>query len=183
MIQPYAFGRKLPRNDWEGDDPIANYKTCMDTAAGRAVAWATNGRIDKDGNTYRHAIHPHDPDGITLDQAADEIMAVAHLKLVVKRGAELPWVKSHLKTGGGLIIIGMYDTLPREYREQDAAHFTHALWVSHIGSTNKIRTWDALNRRAGYGRWIPAAAIYKFMYSIPGNAGDVGYVPLQRLNY
>jgi hypothetical protein len=178
MTQPTAFRRKLPLNDWEGDDPVAPFKTCMDTSAAHAVSWATNGRMVRDGNVYRHSVHPHDPDGINLIQAAQEIHNVAGLGLVIKRHPPLAWVQMHLRDGRGLIIIGMYYTIPREYREQDGADFAHALWVSHIGSTGQVRLWDALNRRRSYGRWVPARVVWDFMASL-GN--DCGYVPLQPL--
>jgi hypothetical protein len=179
MTQPTAFGRKLPRNDWEGNDPLAPFKTCMDTSAGRAVAWATNGRVDKDGNVYRHSIHPHATAGINLNDAAQEIRNVAGLALAIKRSWPLASVKAHLKAGRGLIIIGMYYAIPREYREQDRADFAHAMWVSHIGSTGQVRLWDPLNRRkTGYGRWVPASVIWDFMASLNNQCG---YVPLQHL--
>ena len=71
MSQPLAFGRKLPLNDWEGDDGHVSWVTCTATSAGRAVAWATNGRIDKDGTVYRAASPGIAPGGgQTLQQVA-----------------------------------------------------------------------------------------------------------------
>lgn len=180
MAQPTVFGRKLPQNDWEGDDPVANWKTCMDTSAGRMVAWATNGRIDKDGNVYRHSVHPHDPDGINLVQAREEIKRVAGLDLVIKRGWPLNNVKTHLKYGRGLIIMGWYEAIPRQYRFQARANFNHAMWASHRSmASGNVRIWDPLNPAIHeYGKWIPAQIIWDFMATLHN---DCGYVPLEPL--
>ena len=180
MSAPRAFGRWLPRGDFEGDDRLANFKSCMDTAAGRMVAWATNGRIDKDGQVYRDSIHPHDPDGINLVQAAAEVHKVARLELVIKRNPSLAWVKTHLRYGRGLIVTGWYDAIPRAYRHQASAHFTHAMWVSHRSeSSGNVRTWDPLNPAIHeYGRWIPAEVIWAFMATL---GRDCGYIPLEVL--
>jgi hypothetical protein len=179
VIQPKAFGRKLPRNDWEGDG-LAKWKTCMDHSAGRMVCWATNGRIDKDGAVYRDSIHPHELGGVNLEYAAREIHAVAGLDLVIKRNWPLASIKTHLRNGRGLIITGRYSEIPREYRHQAAADFAHAMWVSHMSAaTGNIRLWDALNPAVKeYGRWIPQRYIWDFMSSLNN---DCGYVPLQPL--
>lgn len=180
MTQPTVFGRKLPLNDFEGDDKIAPYKTCMDTAAGRMVAWATNGRITKDGAVYRDSVHPHDPDGINLVQAGVEIHKVSGLDLVIKRGWPFANVKTHLRYGRGLIIVGWYGSIPRAYRHQAHGDFNHAMWVSHRStSTGNVRLWDPLNPDThAYGRWVPAQVIWDFMATL---ANDCGYVPLEHL--
>jgi hypothetical protein len=179
MKQPTVNGRRLPLNDWEGDG-LAKWKTCMDHAAGRMVAFATNGRIDKDGAVYRDSIHPHALDGINLDAAAKEIHKVAGLDLVIKRNWPLASIKTHLRYGRGLILVGMYDAIPREYRHQASANFAHAMWASHMSrATGNVRVWDALNPDIhAYGRWIPAEHIWAFLASLDN---QVGYVPLQPL--
>ena len=182
MIQPRVFGRKLPRNDFEGDDRTpgagGEYVTCMDTAAGRMVAWATNGRIDKDGRVYRAVLN--DPDGITLDQAAVAIKRVADLDLVQPRGWDLRHVKTHLRYGRGLIIDGWYSAVPRAYRHQAFADFTHAMWVSHMSAaTGNVRLWDPLNPDVhAYGRWVPGPVIWAFLETLHFTCG---YVPLEAL--
>jgi hypothetical protein len=151
----------------------------MDHAAGRAVAWATNGRIDLDGAVYRAALRPRDCDGITLQQARQEVLAVAHLPLIIPLMGETQ-VRAHLDKGLGLIVTGWYDTLPAEYRYQSKAHFTHAMWVSHRSrATHNWRVWDALDRdQDGYGRWIPERFMLAFVASLKYRCG---YVPLQSL--
>ena len=186
MVAPTLGGRTLPINDWEGDDftPGAGgeYVTCRDTAVGRAVAWATNGRIDHDGRVYRAAIRPPAPLGITIAQAADAVRAVAHLDLVAPEGWDLARVESWLGEGRGLIVDGWYDRLPPEFRYQASAHFTHSIFAAVISATTgpgAWRVWDPLNPdRAGRGRWIPGAAMAAFVASL---RYQVSYVPLQPL--
>jgi hypothetical protein len=178
--QPTAFGRLLPRNDWEGTG-LAAYKTCMDHACGRAVAYATNGRIDRDGAVYRDSIHPHAKAGINLQVARREVLAVAHLPLVIPSPRmSIFQIRAHLRKGLGLIVTGWYDVLPEGFRYQSRAHFTHAMWASHISVANgKWRVWDALDRdEGGYGRWIPDADMARFVASL---GYQTGYVPLQAL--
>src|SRR4029077_6393416 len=80
MRQPTYRGRKLPPNDWEGDDftPGAGgkYVTCMDTATGRMIYYATNGRVDHDGRFYRRFVVPPDSNGINFQQADDMVKRV-----------------------------------------------------------------------------------------------------------
>ena len=182
-LQPTAFDRKLPRQDWEGDDftPGAggHYVTCMDTSVGRDVAYATNGKVDKDGRVYRASI-AYDPDGITLQQARSAVDAVAHRSFIIPVAWHDADVVRHLNKGMGLVITGAYDTIPREYRYQPKADFAHAMFASHrsMGSGN-VRVWDALNPNTNaYGRWYPLPVILAFIRSL-GYA--VGYVPLDIL--
>ncbi len=186
MTQPLAFGRKLPRNDWEGDDftPGAGgrFVTCVDTAVGRAVAWATNGRIERDGKVYRRALIPPDPGFSDLRQHVQSVQAVAGLTLVIPQ--RWVWVDctTHLSAGKGLVLIGRYDALPRAYRFQARGDFYHAMWASHRSAASGIRVWDPLNPdTTAHGRWIPPAIIRAFIDSAPGLYAEVAYVPLQPL--
>jgi hypothetical protein len=182
MTQPLAFGRRLPRNDWEGDDPaVINFKSCTATAAGRQVAWATNGRVVIDGKTY-YAAAPHDPatGGQTLPQVARAVAAVAHLSLVTPTGWSPADALAHLKVGGGLVTQGYYGAMDRAYRYQPGANFNHAGWASHYSATSGVRWWDPLNPDVyGYGRWIPWAAYKAFLVSL--GYVSVGYTALQNL--
>ena len=179
--RPKAFGRWLPLNDWEGDDHGASWLTCTATSAGRAVAWATNGRIDKDGTVYRAASPTISPGGgQTLQQVAVGVANVAHLQLMAGIGWDWSDVMAHLKVGGGVILAGQYDSLPRAYRYQALGDFAHRIWCSHYSPTSGIRTWDPLNPDIhAWGRWLPVAVVKAFALSL----GHVyaGYVPLQRL--
>jgi hypothetical protein len=164
MIQPKAFGRLVPRNDSEADDHGASYVTCADTSGGRAVAWATNGRVDKDGSVYRAVTK--DPDGLTLDQLALEIKAVAGLTLIQPTGWAWGECSFHLSTGIGLIIQGQYSSIPAQYRYQDGADFTHDMFACYRSLRSGVRNFDPLNPdTTGYGRWLPAAVIRKFIES------------------
>lgn len=183
MTQPLAFGRKLPLNDWEGDDAVPGaggaYVSCVDTSCGRAVAWATNGRIDKDGKLYRAAVPGHDPNGITLEQAKVAVGAVAHLPLIIPQGWVWGNVSSWLMSGKGLVVIGPYSVIPRAYRYQLAAGFDHAMWFSHRSLTSGVREWDPLNPDIhAYGRWLPPAVVRAFFEA---GGATVAYVPLQKL--
>jgi len=176
-------GRKIPRNDWEGDDRTpgagGRYVTCMDTAAGRMVAYATNLRIDKDGKVYRAALRPADPNGITFDQAEQAVRTVARLPLHHKSGWSQATAQAWLKAGKGLIVIGRYDTIPRAYRHQYLAGFNHAMFVTHIDRSGKMRLYDPLNPDIyAYGRIVPASILWPFLASLGWMAG---YVPLQPL--
>lgn len=190
MVQPLAFGRKLPRNDWEGDDftPGADghYVTCTDTAVGRCVCWATNGRIDKDGKVYRAAVPGHDPDGINLQQARVAVRRVAGVELVIPAAWGDREARAHLLNGGGLVMQGWYAAMERAYRYQLAAAFGHACWASHLSRTSGIRWYDPLNPDIhAYGRWVPEKAIWPFVEALSRREGYAGlfvaYVPLQHL--
>jgi len=183
VTAPLAFGRKLPRNDWEGDDftPGAGgeYVTCVDTSAGRAVSWATNGRKDYDGKVYRAAVHPHDYNGITLPQAAQAVKTVSGLGLLTPQGWTWSQAKACLLKGNGLLIIGPYSAIPRNYRYQAFADFSHALWFSHLSLASGIRGWDPLNPEThAYGRWMPPAIVASFFTA---GGATCAYVPLQPL--
>lgn len=185
MIQPTVKGRKLPRNDFEGDDRTpgagGRWVTCRDTSTGRAVAYATNGRIDRDGRVYRAALAHPDPDGITLAQAAEAVRKVAGLRLIVPKDWDKALVQAHLRAARGLVVDGWYDALPPEWRKQAGdAHFTHSVFTSHESlATGNWRVWDALDHDlAGYGRWIPGPVMWEFVASL---GYQVSYVPLQPL--
>ena len=109
------MGRRLPPNDFEGDDftPGARgrYVTCLDTAVGRAVCFSTNGRTCKDGRMYRASI-AYDPDGITLSQAKNEVAMVAHLPFIIPVWQRAN-VMTHLRYARGLVVTGDYSTIPR----------------------------------------------------------------------
>src|ERR1035437_7423845 len=110
---PNLNGRIFPLNDWEGDDPpIINYKSCNATAGGRAVAWATNGRITIDGMTYYKAA-PHDPKtgGQTLQQVGQAITVVAKRSLIIPTGWDSHHMSSWLYAGNGLMVGGLYSII------------------------------------------------------------------------
>ena len=134
MIQPKAFGRLVPRNLTEVDahTPGAggHEVICGDTSGALAVAWATNGRVVKDGSVYRAVTK--DPDGITLDQLALEIKAVAGLTLIQPTGWAWGECSFHLSTGIGLIIQGWCDSLP------DALQ----LWFLESGLVGRVACVD-----------------------------------------
>jgi hypothetical protein len=184
IAQPAGPGGRLyPHNDWEGDDftPGAGgeYVTCVDTASGRAVAWATNGRKDYDGKVYRAAVSPPDPNGITLTQAQQAVLKVAKLPLLIPQGWTWAVAKGWLLAGRGLLIIGPYSAIPRNYRYQAFADFQHAIWWSHISPTSGAREWDPLNPEThAYGRWMPPAIVQAFFEA---GGHTVAYVPLQTL--
>jgi hypothetical protein len=179
MIQPKAFGRLIPHSDSEVDDhtPGANgaYVTCGDTSAGRAVAWATNGRVDKDGSVYRAVTK--DPGAATLDVLALEIKAVAGLTLIQPTGWAWGECSFHLMTGTGLIIQGLYSSIPAQFRFQDAADFTHDMFACYRSLRSGVRLYDPLNPdTAGYGRWVPAPIVRAFIESGGAHNITVGYL-------
>jgi hypothetical protein len=176
---PTVLGRKLPLGDWEGDDPAA-FVTCTATSAGRAVAFATNGRIVKDGSVY-YAAAPHNVGGgQSLEQAWQAITTVAKLPLTIPSGWQRKDVTTHLRYARGLIVQGRYSAIPRAYRYQAFADFDHAMWFSHMSSaTGNFRCWNPLNPRTHeYGEWYPAAVFWAFAESLNFS---VAYVPLQSL--
>jgi hypothetical protein len=190
MTTVLLAGRKLPHGDWEGDDftPGAGGKfvTCTDTSLGRMVAYATNGRVNRDGRVYRAAIHPHDPDGVTLPQAAQACMTVTGLALVIPPHWKWAELLAHLRARKGALVQGWYSGIPREYRFQSRADFGHALFISHYSPTAGMRVWDALDANAAHhGQWIPATHVRAFMEELSRRNGTtalyVGYVPLQPL--
>jgi hypothetical protein len=183
-------GRRLPPGDWEGDDltPGSNghYVTCTDTALGRDIAYATNGRIDRDGRVYRAAVSPDDHDGINLWQARQAAKAVANVSLVLPSGWEWSNALAHLKNDGGLILQGWYAEIPRALRFQAGAEFGHAMWASHYNRTNGVRVWDPLDPNTSHhGQWITATYVKNFLerFQQEVKAGSllVAYAPLQPL--
>ena len=181
MSQPTVRGRKLPLQDWEGDDPLpVRNKTCMDSAAGRALAYATNGAVVLDGKQIRAAVIPRDTDGITMTQASQAIHSLTGREIVQHRDWSTAEIKTHLRYARGLIVIGMYSAIPREYRHQPAADFAHAMWVSHLSAqSGNVRVWDPLNPRIReYGAWIPLKVILDFLATLDNQCG---YIPLETL--
>jgi hypothetical protein len=188
-------GRRLPHIDYEGDDatPGAGGRsvTCTDSAAGRAVYWASNGRVQLDGRQIRAAVHPHDPDGINLRQAKQAVESLTSMTIVIPSHWGWTEVALHLKTKPyvGLIAQGWYAEIPARLRYQDGpGEFGHAVWLSHWSLTSGIRTWDALDRNeAHHGQWIAPKHIRAFMEGLARRErGSIdrlycGYVPLQHL--
>lgn len=188
MTQPTVQGRKLPRNDWEGDDftPGAGgqYVTCQDTASGRMLAYATNGRIDLDGKVIRAAILPKDSNGVSLEQVAGAIRRLTKPDRNLERhnmtlGAQRTWLRNFR----GLVVDGYYGAIPRAFRYQAGADFFHAVFISHYSPTvlygkGGYRVWDPLNPdTTGYGRWYPRDAIEPFMQSLEGLVGVIALEP------
>lgn len=181
MTIPLVNGRKCPLNDWEGDDftPGAggHYVSCADTAVGRMVAYATNGRINKDGRQYRAAVSPPDSGGITLAQAAQAVHSLTSRTLFIPHGWTRLTIMSWLRSGNGLVVNGLYSTIPREYRFQASAGFGHSLFIPSIGSTGSMRLYDPLNRdTTGYGKVVPSSILWPFLASWNNT---VAYVPLE----
>ncbi len=185
MTQPTLGGRKFPLNDWEGDDftPGAggDYVTCMDTATGRMVAWATNGRIVRDGRWYRSQISPPDSNGTNFAQ----MDTVLHTKLTPPLDIiyASSWNKTdatrQLRMRHGLIVTGIYDRIPRQYRHQRAGDFMHAMFVTHIARDGRMRLYDPLDPRTDlYGRSVPSSILWPFLQS---SGSLAGYVNLQDL--
>ena len=123
-----------------------------------------------------------DPDGITLQQLRTEVKAVASLDLVIPTGWAWGNCSFHLSSGVGLIVQGWYDALPAQYREQQGpAHFVHDMFACYRSTTGTKPTlvYDPLNRDlSSHGRWIPAAALRKFIES---GGVQVAYLPNQPL--
>jgi hypothetical protein len=175
-------GRKLPLNDWEGDDQPGPWVTCMDTAAGRSMAWATNGRVDVDGKVIRAHVKPNDLDGISFEQVDKAVQAVnEHCRVVHPEGWNQSKVYTWLRAGRGLIVTGIYSTIPRQYRHQTSASFAHAMFVSHMSRSGKsIRLYDPLNPDLkGHGLSVPSDILWPFLAS---RGYLVGYVPLHKLH-
>jgi hypothetical protein len=190
MTTVLLAGRRLPHNDFEGDDWVPGsggaWVTCTDSSLGRDIAYATNGRVNRDGRTYRAAVHPHDPNGITLPQAQQACMTVTGLQLVIPPNWQWPELLAHLKACKGAVVQGWYSGIPREYRFQARADFGHALFISHCSTTSGMRVWDALDpNTTHHGSWIPARYIRAFMEELSRRQGVrslyCGYVPLQHL--
>jgi hypothetical protein len=188
MTTVLLFGRKLPHQDWEGDDwsSGANFKTCTDTSTGRDLAFATNGRINLDGKQIRAAVHPHDKDGITLPQAKQAVERLTNTTLVIPGDWDWYDVLRHLKARKGAVVQGWYSKIRREYRFQARADFGHAFFISHYSPTAGMRVWDALDANTTHhGSWVPARDIRASMEELARREGAhslyVGYVPLQPL--
>jgi len=182
--------RKAPHGDFEGDDrtPGAGGKwvTCTDTAAGRALAYSTNGRTNLDGRTIRAAVHPHDPNGINLSQAKQAIESLSICTLVIPRHWQWHDLLAHLTAKKGAIVQLWYGSIPRDYRHQAFAALGHAVWVSHFSATSGCRTWDPLDaNQTHHGQWIPARYIRAAAEEWSRRNGTtdlfVGYVPLEHL--
>jgi len=182
--------RRLPHQDFEGDDrtPGANgdWVTCTDTAAGRALCYASNGRQNLDGRTIRAAVHPHDVNGINLSQAKRAIEALTTTTIVLPQTWDWADLLAHLRARKGAIIQGWYRSIPRDYRHQAASDFGHAIFVSHDSVTSGCRVWDPLDaNQTHHGQWIPAKYIRLFAETWGLHNGTdnllVGYIPLQPL--
>lgn len=182
MIQPTGYGRKVPPTDWEGDDftpgSHGEYVTCCDTATGRMAYWATNGRTNVDGRQIRAHVSPPDPNGITMAQAAQGLHSLTGLTMLVvpmTLSQKIAW----LRAGRGLVVPGRYSAMPRAYRFQAAADFTHSIFLDFVGRDGRtLRKHDPLNPNTHtYGETMPLADAMAFIDSLP--AWPVGYVPLQ----
>ena len=188
MTTVLLAGRKLPHGDWEGDSftPGGRFVTCTDCSLGRDVAYATNGGIVKDGRVYRANVHPHDVNGINLNQAAQACRIVTGLTLVRPQHWQWADLLAHLRARRGAIVQGWYDAIPRTYRFQAGADFGHAVFISHYSPTSGMRVWDALDANTTHhGSWVPATDIRAGMEELARINGThglyVGYVPLQPL--
>lgn len=192
MTTVLLLGRKLPHQDFEGDDFVpgsgGDWVTCTDTAAGRMVAYATNGRVNVSGQQIRAAIRPRDPDGITLPQAQQGVRTLTKRHLVIPPAWDWSEVMAHLRARKGLVIQGWYSGIPRMYRFQLRSNFGHAMWISHYSTSSGMRVWDPLDpNTTHHGQWIPAKYVRASMEDLarrmdvgPGHL-YCGYVPLEPL--
>ena len=185
-------GRKLPHQDFEGDDYVpgagGRWVTCTDTSCGRAICYATNGRVNLDGRQIRAAVRPPDPNGITLPQAKQAVKTLTGLDLIIPRAWNWSEVLAHLTAKKGLVVQGYYGAIPRDWRYQAGADFNHAMWISHYSPTAGMRVWDPLDaNRTHHGQWVPAKYIRAFMEQLARREGVgterlyCGFVPLQPL--
>lgn len=177
LQRPSFRGRLYPRNDWEGDDftPGAggSFVTCQDTAAGRLLAWATNGKVDLDGKVIRAAIVPHDSDGVSLQQVATAVHKLSGRKLTPLK-LTLTMINAGLRMGHGLVIDGYYGAIPAMYRHQQNADFNHAIFIPVLSNASGYRVYDPLNPDThGYGEWVPAHAMESFIMSLGGLVGTM----------
>jgi hypothetical protein len=150
------------------------------------VAYSSNGRCDKDGRVYRAAVHPLDPNGVTLQQMKPVVAEIAAANLVIPTDWRWPQVLAHLRAGKGLVVDGWYSEIPRAYRYQFISEFAHGMFVSHFSHTSGMRVWDPLNADIhSYGRWIPGPYIKSFLEELSRRMGTkslyVGFVPLEHL--
>lgn len=185
-------GRRLPPQDFEGDDatPGADGKwvTCSDTATGRMLYYATNGRKNLDGKQIRAAVNPPDPDGTRLRQMKQAVESLTNTTVVIPVHWGWTEVMLHLKAKKGLIGQGWYSAIPREERFQLRADFGHAMFLSHYSRTSGIRVWDPLDANTRHhGNWVPAKYVRAWLEELarrertgPGQL-FVGYIPLQHL--
>lgn len=183
-------GRKLPHNDFEGDDWIpgsgGKWVSCTDSATGRDLAWATNGRVNLDGKQIRAAVHPHDPDGINLMQAKQAVESLTSTTLIVPTDWDWYDVLRHLRLKNGLVVQGWYSELPRDDRFQARADFGHAMFIPYYLPTYGMKNYDPLDPNTRHhGSWVKAGAIRAFMEELASREGSKGlfcaYVPLQHL--
>ena len=105
---------------------------------------------------------------------------MAGLDLIIPSGWQRKDVKTHLRYARGLIVQGQYSAIPRAYRFQANADFSHAMWFSHMSAaTGNFRCWDPLNPAVHeYGKWLPADIFWAFIESL---GFSVGYIPLEHL--
>jgi hypothetical protein len=190
MTTVLIAGRKAPPQDWEGDDSTPGaggaYVTCTDTAVGRMVCYATNGRTCLDGRAYRAAVRPPDPNGITLPQAKQAVERLTNTTLVIPPNWDWYDLLPHLRQKKGAVVQGWYSKIPRQYRFQNGSDFAHAMWISHYSPTAGMRVWDPLDANtAHHGSWVPATHIRAFMEELSRRMGVgslyCGYVPLQHI--
>jgi hypothetical protein len=190
MTTVLLVGRKLPHQDWEGDDftPGAGgrYVTCTDSSVGRDLCYASNGRLDFDGRQIRAAVRPPDPDGITLKQAKAAVERLTNTTLIIPGDWQWDEVRAHLRARKGAVVQLWYDQIPREDRFQKVANFGHAVFISHDSRTSGMRVWDALDPNTKHhGSWVSAYDIRKGMEKLAERQGVsslyIGYVPLQPL--
>jgi hypothetical protein len=190
MTTVLLAGRKLPHGDFEGDDWAsgANWKTCTDSATGRMLAYATNGRVNLDGKQIRASVHPHDSDGITLPQAKQAVETLTSMTLVIPPHWQWSELLAHLKARKGAVVQLWYSGISRPYRFQARADFGHAVFISHYSPTagSSMRVWDALDANTTHhGQWVPARDIRAAMEELSRRNGTtalyVGFVPLQPL--
>ena len=184
MGLPTQARRKRPLTDWEGDDHVpgsgGRYVSCVDTATGRALAWATNGRITYDGQRIRAAVRPPDVNGITFEQADQAIHSLCGRHLVRMTDPTKAKVNAWLRAGKGLVVAGKYADIPRAYRFQYGADFNHAIFLSRTNASGTIvREYDPLDPRVHqYGTLVPLSVLWPFIASL---GYYVAYVPLEHL--
>ena len=190
MTTVLLAGRRLPHGDWEGDDRTpgagGEFVTCTDTAAGRALCYATNGRINLDGRAIRAAVHPHDVNGLNLLQAKRAIESLSISTIILPQTWDWADLRTHLRARKGSIIQIWYGSIPRMYRHQADGTLGHAVWVSHDSLASGCRTWDPLDANTSHhGQWIPAkwirAAAEEWADRCRSPHLLVGYIPLQHL--
>jgi hypothetical protein len=153
-------GVYIPRFQYQlvSSDPGGGWN-CGAYSMAMAIDKATGGAVQVTGHTIRHLTGERWNTGLSLPEI---IVAANKLRVPVTDRSGERWngLLAALRQGRGVILQGDYDVIPDYLSGQPSFDGRHAIYINHIGSTDRLYVMDPLRERGPL--WMDQSLIRRF---------------------